>query len=163
MNRFAPIILLVSFTLLGCAPSRDPSEVGLLGATYNLVGGVYEEDDAKIRREIEALEARRLLLEDEADRLAAEAERLSGQRRAKAERLSKLNAETAAMNARLSELSRLKGQNEARVAALREQERSLTNEVIAAGSGNASESEIANLEAKRVRLLSEIEALIATG
>lgn len=147
----------------GCSDcSRDPSQVGLGCATANLVGGVYEEDDAEIRREIAALEARRAALQDEADRLSAEATRLRGQRQAAASRLARLNRETAEMNARLERLSRRDNTSPARVAELRDREESLSRRVLAADP-SASSDEIARLEAEKAALLASIDQILAAS
>lgn len=155
--------IVTALSLGGCSDcSRDPSQVGLGCATVNLVGGVYEEDDAAIRREIAALEARRDALRDEADRLSAEASRLSGERRAAADRLARLNRETADMNARLERLSRRDDVSPARAAELRDREESLSRQVLAADPDSSS-AEIARLEAEKAALLASIDQILAAS
>lgn len=150
-----------SLLLAGCADcSRDPSQVGLACAAKNTMDGTYREDDAKIQRQIAALEARREALEAESVRLQEEAQALRGQRRAAARRLSRLNAETAEMNRRLAELSRRDAADPARVAALREREQNLSRAVLDADEGSATQAEIARLEAERASIMASIQQLL---
>jgi predicted nuclease with TOPRIM domain len=156
--------LALSF-LGGCADqcSRDPSQVGLGCATVNLATGVYEADDAEIRREIAALDARRSELEDEAARLATEAQRLSGERRASAERLAALNRETAALNRRLADASNRERADQRRLSELRAREAELSRGVlrVSADETGADPRDIARLTAERDALRREIDGVLA--
>ncbi|MEM7744266.1 MAG: hypothetical protein AAF409_11215 [Pseudomonadota bacterium] len=126
----APLVL-AAVVLSGCADcSRDPSQVGLGCATANLTTGVYEEDDAKIRREIAALEARRSLLEEEATRYRADANRLRGERQAYARRVAALTFETATLNRQVADLNSRADVNRQQLAQLRAQERDLSTQVL---------------------------------
>lgn len=162
---FLTAALLGALALSGCSDcSRDPSQARGLGcATGNLVGGVYTEDDAKIEREIAALEARHEALLAEADRLKARANSLSGERRAAAQRLAALNAETARMNARLSELNERASAPRDNVAALRAREARLSREVLAADENSVSQAEINRLSAERANLEADIDRLLAVS
>ncbi len=157
--------ILAALGLAACAGTRDPSEAKLFDAIGNLATGVYEEDDAAIRREIAAMEARRGEMQEEAARLAAEASRLQGQRRAAAERVGRLNAETARMNAQIAELTERERGDRARIADLRAEERALSEQVLdaATAGGDATEVDIARLEARRARLQADIDALLGIG
>lgn len=160
--------LIVSFAtaglLAGCADcSRDPSQVGLGCATGNLVTGVYTEDDAKIQREIDALDARRGLLESEAERYRQQAAQLRGQRQAYARKVSALARETAQVNAQVADLNRRQGVDRQRLAELRQQERDLSGRVLDLSEGGAeNEAEIKRLNDRIGRLKTQIRNLAGT-
>lgn len=147
--------------LAGCADcSNDPSQVGLACAAKNTIDGTYREDDAKIQRQIAALEARRESLEAEAMRLDREARALRGERQAATRRLARLNAETAEMNGRLEELSRRQAVSPAQVDALRGREERLSRAVLRADEESVTQAEIARLEAERASLEASIQQLL---
>lgn len=150
--------------LAGCAEcSRDPSQVGLGCAASNLASGVYEEDDARIQAEIDALAQRRAELRAEASRLRAQAAQLRGQRRASASRLSRLNRDAATLNARIDSLSRRRDADQARLAQLRAEESALSRAVLNADAQGVSQADIDKLEARRKALVASIERLIAAS
>ncbi|MEM0990195.1 MAG: hypothetical protein AAGK00_15070 [Pseudomonadota bacterium] len=163
MPKFIHVpLVLGALALAGCADcSRDPSQVGLGCATANLTTGVYQEDDAKIRREIAALDARRGLLEEQAALYRADAQRLRGARRTYAQRLANLNSQTAALNQQVSDLNRRTDVNRQELLDLRAEERRLSGEVLALGESGGSEdqAEIDRLNARVAALQDQIRRL----
>lgn len=158
------LVLVASAALAGCADcSRDPSQVGLGCATANLASGVYEEDDAKIRREIAALEARRAELDAEAARYQAEADRLQGERQRYARRVAQLNQETAALNRQVADLNRQGDVDQARLAALRAEERALSDQVLALSRSGGDQGEIDRLNGRIAALKEQIRRLVAAS
>ena len=100
----------LSIVLSGCASCpRDPDQAGFVCGTSNIIGGVYEEDEAALEAELAAAEARAAELEAEVARLEAQKRTLSAERQAATSRLQQANLQLAASIERLAELSRHAG------------------------------------------------------
>lgn len=161
----AGLIGATALPLSGCMDcSRDPSQVGLGCATANLVGGVYEEDDAKIREEIRATDARTAYLREENARLNREANQLAGQRRNLTRRLAALNGETAQLSQQVADLYR-RGRRDAELRELRERTQRLADEEaeLNARSAAVKEAELRGLEAERDAIRRDINRLLAAS
>lgn len=163
-RSIVPVVALVglAFSASGCADcSRDPGELGMIGAAGCIAGGGYAETDAALQLEIDSTRAYTDELREENRRLEARAEELSGERRRLTRRLARLGTETAELNQQIFRLYE-QGNRSEELRRLRERAQALAEEQLRLGESGDSpqEAELRSLEAQRAAIKRDIDSLL---
>ena len=154
----------VAVLAAGCAQTSDPAEAGFFSGVSNLATGTYDQRVAD-------REAARARAQTEADRLAARAAELDAERQALAreeaaalQRLQNVNADIAAQQARLTELSGRRDVDTQRLDDLQSRAADLQRrrDTLAASPPTSDPAEIERLEREIDDLRQVIDSIIAT-
>ena len=159
-----PVVALagLAFSASGCADcSRDPGELGMIGAAGCIAGGGYAETDAALQLEIDSTRAYTDELREANRRLEARAEELSGERRRLTRRLARPRTEAAALNQQISRLSE-PGHRSAALGRLRWPATAPAEEPPPLGGGGRgpARAELRSLEAQRAAIKRDIDSLL---
>ena len=163
MRSPAPAALLLALTGCAATPGEcDPSQVGnvVKAASCNWGGG-YAARQTELSREVEGRVAAYTLSQAEAQKLAADAKQLAGDRKAWQQKLAAMNGESARLRLELNAARTSSERGRARVNALRQEASNVQAQLDRAGAASsATEAEIQALTQEVERKQQAIRELL---